>query len=344
MKEHRPKTECRICLELYPEEDLIHACGCEGNLRYAHRECLDQWRVMSPHPTATTTCELCKKNFTFQQVKEDDCTDDFGRRTKYIAAVSLDILIFLAMFAGLYLLCGYLGDLWFTNMVKSAVKCDNTTNSYGDSTPCIVHMSFLKNTLFEGRIWFWGFVVFFFFLGIIACILNCCCECSSASNYDVHDYRSHHHNTYCWWVWCGPSYYNGAIYYTPYGYWGNPDFCCCVGLHHHSFHGGGNSNCDCGDSKEGAMILLIILLVVVAIFVVIGVIFGAIMTVLFILKIIRRHLHLLERSHQVKKYVLVDLDTFQGEVFNLPVLEDFSTPVTIPLSDQGGEKEKFFRP
>eukprot|EP01126_Amoeba_proteus_P051112 TRINITY_DN6090_c0_g2_i2.p1 TRINITY_DN6090_c0_g2~~TRINITY_DN6090_c0_g2_i2.p1 ORF type:complete len:209 (-),score=35.78 TRINITY_DN6090_c0_g2_i2:187-813(-) len=184
-------------------------------------------------------------------------------------------------------------------------------------------MPFLMNNLFEGRIWFWGFVVFFFFLGIIACLLTCCCDRSRASNYDVHDYRSQHHNTYCWWIWCGPSYYNGTIYYTPYGYWGNPGFCCCIGLHHHSFLGGGgggvNTKCNCGNSKEGLIIVLIILLVIVAIFVVIGVIFGAVMSVLLILKIVRRHLHLLERADEVKKYILVDLDTYEGEVVNFSV-------------------------
>lgn len=95
-----------------------------------HRECLDKWRAVSPHPGILTLlvvlilsdamvgCELCKTQYKLISTPESSWASCW-RNTRYTAAVTLDLTFFLAICVGLYLLCGYVADLSFTRVVAN---------------------------------------------------------------------------------------------------------------------------------------------------------------------------------------------------------------------------------
>jgi len=57
---------CRICLE---GGDLISPCKCSGTAAYVHEECLVKWINVS----GRTDCEICKYEYTFEEVEERRC-------------------------------------------------------------------------------------------------------------------------------------------------------------------------------------------------------------------------------------------------------------------------------
>jgi len=241
--------------------------------------------------------------------EESDC----WRKTRYGIAITMDVLCFLALFVGLYLLSGYVGDVSLNKLVIS-IFCPIHSNVTCDSMP------FLLEGLWAGRIWFYGFCVFFFFLGVVGCIFACCCKDDGTGG----DYgHSRYSRPDCWWVCCGPAYYNGYYYYSPYGFWGPGDLCCWMcfwdmHFHHHGMNMAGCANCcsgctgvgsNCGEGgNQGALILLILVLIVIAIFILVGVIFGAILSFMIMGKIIKRHMSLLERRANARTYMVADLN------------------------------------
>lgn len=152
--------ECRLCLLSDPEDDLIRPCSCSGSVRYTHRRCLDRWRTVSPHPDSLTTCEICKSRFyIIRKTRNDHC----WRNTKFGVAVFLDLTFFFSLFIGLWLAFGFVGDKAVNPFVETMFPCVNNTCE---------HFQFTHSSLWSGRIWFWGFIWFFFTLGCIGCCVG----------------------------------------------------------------------------------------------------------------------------------------------------------------------------
>lgn len=53
---------CRICLD---DGELESVCGCEGTVKYAHIQCIQQWHDVS----GRTHCELCKQPYEHAALK-----------------------------------------------------------------------------------------------------------------------------------------------------------------------------------------------------------------------------------------------------------------------------------
>jgi len=292
-----------------------------------------------------TTCELCKTNYRIIARE----TGDKFKGLRYVGAVALDLALFISLFVALYLFAGFIGDIALTGAIKSLLQNGPTVN--GSCT--LVYMRFLCSPIFQGRIWFWGFICFFFVLGVVGVIFACCYKDSGSANHSYgHD--SYSNNT-CWWVWCGPSYYNGYYYYSPYGYWGPGDLMCYWCLvndmhyHHHSHAGcagcagcsggdctgcdtsGCSGNGDCG--KEGFIIIIVIVIIIVAVFVIIGIVFGSIITFLIVNKVMKRHLTILEKQAFSKKYFVCNLDD-PNEVQEADNCNDQFAEVIVSVNDE----------
>jgi len=52
----------------------------------------------------------------------------------------------------------------------------------------------------------------------------------------------------------------------------------------------------------------VIILIIIAVFVLVGIIFGTILTVLVVNKIVRRHINLLERQANARTFIVADLN------------------------------------
>jgi len=210
---------------------------------------------------------------------------------------------------------------------------------------------------------------FFFVLGVFGTIFYCCYRQTDQEAYQPsfagRDYYEH---STCWWIFCGPSYYNGRYYYSPYGYWSPGDIFCLYWLmtpHYYgtcpdcthccaanSCHGGSCNSSDYG--KDGLIVIAVILIVIIVAFIVVGVIFGVILSFLIINKIMKRHLALLENQANTQKFVVVNLDnpaevaeadrqeengelTQLSEIFVQPSID--SSPVNEPLNYPPKSKE-----
>eukprot|EP01122_Echinamoeba_exundans_P015879 TRINITY_DN780_c0_g1_i3.p1 TRINITY_DN780_c0_g1~~TRINITY_DN780_c0_g1_i3.p1 ORF type:complete len:251 (+),score=49.35 TRINITY_DN780_c0_g1_i3:510-1262(+) len=180
------------------------------------------------------------------------------------------------------------------------------------------------------RVYSFGGIVFFFFMGIAGIIFSfykCCCAKSSdeaEERVSATSYAGYRSSTYdCYFVYCGP-YYNPAYgyYYGPCGNW-SCDCCCCCdaggcgdcgscgGGGGDCCNGGGGSggsgDCKCDGGGEGSAVLLVIGLVILAVVILIGLFFGVFLFTLVASKIVHRHIHVLNRSHRAQIYYVANL-------------------------------------
>ena len=64
-------NQCRICLEEDEISNMISPCLCRGHMKYVHRDCLNQWRVLSGLPDSNNTCPTCKFKYRFEDNQQD---------------------------------------------------------------------------------------------------------------------------------------------------------------------------------------------------------------------------------------------------------------------------------
>ena len=61
---------CRICFGTAYENNLgqlISPCMCSGSMRYAHLQCLNDWRSQSTNPRSFTHCDQCGYAYNIQR-------------------------------------------------------------------------------------------------------------------------------------------------------------------------------------------------------------------------------------------------------------------------------------
>ena len=56
---------CKFCLSEDDKNNLISPCLCSGNIKYVHRECLNNWRGSNANNNKFYECEICKNKFIF---------------------------------------------------------------------------------------------------------------------------------------------------------------------------------------------------------------------------------------------------------------------------------------
>ena len=82
---------CRICLEEDSEDNMIYPCRCQGTSKYVHKNCLNQWRLMSENPDALTTCSVC----IFKYIVSDTIGVPTNFIYKCMKHISSNLVIFL---------------------------------------------------------------------------------------------------------------------------------------------------------------------------------------------------------------------------------------------------------
>jgi E3 ubiquitin-protein ligase DOA10 len=86
--------ECRICLET--SGDLISICGCNGSLKYIHKNCIEQW---ISHNGNNNICELCNKEYNIElnTVNEETHCNNLPIIILYLLCIII-ILILIVLF------------------------------------------------------------------------------------------------------------------------------------------------------------------------------------------------------------------------------------------------------
>lgn len=123
---------CRHCLQGYEAgNDFISPCACQGSLKYVHRHCLDQWRIISPNPKSFYHCDICNTKYQFKMV--GDSSTKLKNYIKYGCAVGSDIfLIFLGFFilVGICSIASFLVDATLSFAITNKIFGDGNATSY----------------------------------------------------------------------------------------------------------------------------------------------------------------------------------------------------------------------
>jgi len=255
---------------------------------------------------------------------EDSCAKCTSR-FQFGVVVLLDVLFIVIIFLGLWIGFGFLGDVGFNKIFLSS--CHNSTTITGKKVSPPDWCNFFKFTqdpIWQGRVWFYGFVLFFFVLGIIGCFFFLCCRDKNPSSKLKEDRQYYYDRSSCYWWWCGPTYYGGYYYSSPYGYYNSTDLLCCwccltnSSPHHHSTVNNWDCNCNandcnasggnCNGNNDLGSAFIIVILIVVIIGIICGIIFTAFVSLMIINKIIKRHMHILQRQALTKVERIRDRD------------------------------------
>ena len=117
---------CRICLENDELSNLIYPCKCNGNSKYVHKNCLNEWRTLSGESEHFTKCEICHYTYKFKSQIEENCT------YKCVDSCSSDMCngLFCTMF--LTFIVGYITSLIDTNFIipyKFGIEINNNNDN-----------------------------------------------------------------------------------------------------------------------------------------------------------------------------------------------------------------------
>eukprot|EP01088_Endostelium_zonatum_P004330 TRINITY_DN15559_c0_g1_i2.p1 TRINITY_DN15559_c0_g1~~TRINITY_DN15559_c0_g1_i2.p1 ORF type:complete len:111 (+),score=24.77 TRINITY_DN15559_c0_g1_i2:39-371(+) len=63
---------CRNCHDSDPIGDLIAPCRCNGSIKWVHRECLNQWRAVSPDPKSFSICDVCHTTYQLEYIPDEE--------------------------------------------------------------------------------------------------------------------------------------------------------------------------------------------------------------------------------------------------------------------------------
>lgn len=67
--------QCRICLEIDQQEDIISPCLCKGSQEFVHQSCLKMWLLRSEKDEKELTCcEVCRGKFKMTFTYSPMCT------------------------------------------------------------------------------------------------------------------------------------------------------------------------------------------------------------------------------------------------------------------------------
>ena len=265
---------CRICLDGDNEQDMIAPCRCKGTSKWVHRACLDQWRAYNAEDLAFSQCMECHFPYQFEEslLSDDEAKNHHRTRCLYWFLVSRDLFVATVVVQAIIL--AFASIFWVLARNEEGVV--EWASDDGDAHNPICRSSTCQ---------FWscyamGILVLFFCFGIYGSIRLCRNDCSM----------------------------HAAIYV------GEPS-------RHHRGGGGGNStsttnnccsgtecgNCDCGGGEGAAAVLLVLAVVIGVALIIIGFVLAAIVSVVVVQAVVRRHVWILQKKTLAKEYRVRDL-------------------------------------
>ena len=280
---------CRICLDTENTQDMIAPCRCKGSSKLVHRKCLDQWRAYNADDLAFSRCMECQFTFQFEAVPNDsEKHQKYLRCLLYWLLVSRDVIIVTVVVQVFILLFALL--FWL------AVRNEEGVVEWVDET-------YQEPVCVSAGCQFWscyavGLLFLFLCLGIWGSVLLCLNGCSvgaaihaGGATRSVGHARSTHPGMYV-----AEGVTNSRT--TDWECCRSCGACCESGC-------GGGGGCD----GEGGMFCLALLLVVGVVLTVVGFVLAAIVSVLVVQMIVRRHFWILQKRNLVKDYRVRDLST-----------------------------------
>eukprot|EP01130_Rhizamoeba_saxonica_P015366 TRINITY_DN6875_c0_g1_i1.p1 TRINITY_DN6875_c0_g1~~TRINITY_DN6875_c0_g1_i1.p1 ORF type:complete len:341 (-),score=52.14 TRINITY_DN6875_c0_g1_i1:69-1091(-) len=312
---------CRNCLSAEYPEEFIAPCNCQGpQHRYVHRSCLDTWRAVSPNPHSFYVCDVCRAPYhVFEEVQQDPLT-----KLKFAFIIARDVLLAILAFAVIVMVIGWLFE-GIGNVAGLTEILDDVFDQYlnNNDEPFDSMGSFPRALIY-------GFIMFFFFLGITVLFWGCmkCLE-DDDPDYEMHQSYPYRHDSYLGaWLW---------IYWTPF-YWPSYHlhtfFCCyfcCNTCSHTCALGASHASCGDGDCDgEGAGGLCLAIIIIILIIAAIGAIFGSLFAFFMFFKLLKRHLRILQKKSAIRRQYVANLEDPDEVAQSSPI----DVPNTIVVYEQ----------
>eukprot|EP01080_Neovahlkampfia_damariscottae_P008232 gene8232-57_t len=305
---------CRNCHDT-EGDDFIAPCKCSGSIKFVHRKCLDEWRLVSPNPSSFTTCDVCGFNYQMTEISstEKPCIPPM---MKFITLVGFDVGIVLGTWQFLVF-----GIIIFTALLDM--------NSERYTLPIMNEIASVNGFLAD---YLWGNAWFFFCIGTMAIIfgavvvlLKLCGTscCAPEKELTAYNYNYHYHGyssmdwLFFWYIW--------SFRPIPYGghYGGSIDCCffpliacgdgCDGDLCCHAAAGGfsiGNCFGGSGGGSDGdcGAIVLVILIVVFLVIMLVGVIVGIVLFFMIFASVVKKRIHILDKKTKMSKSMIADMN------------------------------------
>jgi len=270
-------------------------------MKYVHRRCLNQWRIVSPNNESFYQCDVCQYRYQIQDVAVGEKVDCCPPSVKFFSFISLDIGIILLLWQILVFL-----NVGFVYLVDWNRSRDQISIFQGWPQFAIDYFS--------------GLTFFFFFLGLFAIFIGFCKlfmyllkadSCCDDGKYSHNTY--HYSNRYdmldwfflwYWWSIWSPNrvvfIHSSPVCFCPSDPLCIPD-CNSADCNFGGCGGGG------GDGKDAIAVILVILVIIFVIIVLIGVIIGMLMFFKIVYDITIKRMAILERKNLIIEKVVIDL-------------------------------------
>ena len=117
----------QVKIDSSSEEELIAPCECRGTMRYVHRGCLNQWRMVSGRSDSFTRCEQCFASYTFKDT--------------WITAILMHP-------ATIYIICTLLFAAWVaaSTFVSTGALCHQSSGSVGSDLFSLLPIIYFDST------------------------------------------------------------------------------------------------------------------------------------------------------------------------------------------------------
>jgi len=90
------EISCRICYESHDPHTLIAPCLCDGDLKFVHRDCLNEYRAMNISRPAFSECTACEFHYITELHGDYGCCQ--SPRATFRWRVTFDVLKMLSVF------------------------------------------------------------------------------------------------------------------------------------------------------------------------------------------------------------------------------------------------------
>ncbi len=148
--EKKEELQCRICLEIDTEENMICPCNCDSSVKWVHPSCINHWRAVRSGSLSIDICEICHGNYS----KKEFVVNEEMRIQLYRCFVFSLVRDYVLFFLAIEMTISFLSFLIYL--------CDtdmSLVTSFGyDWNALVIY-------------YIYGYLLLFFILGIIGIII-----------------------------------------------------------------------------------------------------------------------------------------------------------------------------
>ena len=353
---------CRFCLDPNSSEELITPCACTGEYQYAHRSCLNAYRIYYNDPVAFGKCLLCGVDYTFKHELSRPMWALFIRailRFLYQIFLTTTFMLLVVIISGgmVYYPCDAgIREFLRESLEYSRSEIDELTSSAGYVILLLLAGGLLFDCFLLGL---WSV------LGMTMRCFNWMCDCCKDIEEDELSYKDIDRMSSCCGLTlcCTPFLWRKSFLYNLGCCFGcimcpnTVPICCCRSNHHYIYHypryyhyyrgpyhprprAAGDCAICCAaciprrgvpirSSGKGGAGIGLALLIIVVIIICIGAVVGTFAAIVFIIYLLHKNYYYISKEVECEKYII---DNWDPEQHPAPTRQP---PIEIPIQQDG---------